>query len=391
MTVSSFRAGSTLVLRAMLLLFLAATLVGLDTHGAYAQSANCARLAASLASLEQNGQFRSRQNNAQQLRGVSTDLQRAESTYVRTGCNDLARRGQPLPRQCQDLARRILAARDEVAALSRQVDTGDAVAQQREAILQESARFRCNANSSATVNRQASRGNFFEQLFGGFTGGDVDEGFDGGGGVRGEEFRGYGNYHTVRTLCVRKSDGYYWPISYSTLSEYASNDAAMCAEQCPGVDVELYMHDNPGQTPEQMRNLFGEPYSALPNAFKYRTAVDMANSCKPQTMGVGNITTAQTETGESRSTLQVDGRTIPLPVRDPRGRAVIQAAAIDPSQFVTVPLPRRRPHAPGEDPPAVPVASANTAEPTRLVQFGEKTVRIVGPDTPYAPTAAAGT
>ncbi|MGV3651623.1 MAG: DUF2865 domain-containing protein [Devosia sp.] len=391
MTSTSFRATSAVVLRAMLLMFMAAAIVGLDAHGAYAQSANCARLAQSLASLEQNGQFRSRQNNSQQLRSVSTDLQRAESTYVRTGCNDLARRGQPLPRQCQDLARRILSARDEVAALSRQVDTGDAVAQQREAILQESARFRCNTGSSATVNRQANRGNFFEQLFGGFTGGGADQGFDGGGGIRGEEFRGYGSYHTVRTLCVRKSDGYYWPISYSTLAEYASNDAAMCAEQCPGVDVELYMHDNPGQTPEQMRNLFGEPYSSLPNAFKYRTAVDLTNSCRPQTYGTGTVTTAQTETGQTRSTLQVDGRTVPLPVRDPRGRGVIQAAAIDPSQFVSVPLPRRRPHAPGEDPPAMPIASANAAEPMRLAQFGEKTVRIVGPDTPYAPTAAAGT
>ncbi len=39
-------------------------------------------------------------------------------------------------------------------------------------------------------------------------------------------------------------------------------------------------YDNPGQEPEQMVNLQGEPYTALPTAFAYRTAYDRANSCK---------------------------------------------------------------------------------------------------------------
>lgn len=381
------------LLRVLVLVAVSAAIIALDIDAAHAQSANCARLASALSNLERNGEFRSFSNNSRQLRSVQGDLQRLESTYVRNGCNDLARRGQALPRQCQDLARRILSARDQVAALERGVETGDAVARQREALLQESARFRCNVGSSATVTRQANRGNLFEQLFGGQIAGNdggYGGGFDGGGGFRGGEFTGYGNYHTVRTVCVRKTDGYFWPISYSTLAEYAVNDAPLCQEQCPGVDVELYMYDNPGQEPEQMRNLYGEPYSALPTAFKYRTEVDLENACRTNT-GLGSIDLVASE-GQSRAVVNFEGANFPLPMRDPRRQATITTAAVDTSQFVDVPLPRRRPHAPGEDPPAVPVATtASAAGPMRIVQFGDKKVRIVGPDTPYAPTGAEGT
>jgi uncharacterized membrane protein YgcG len=390
------RSGIAAAARQLMLLVLASVIVVLDAQGAYAQSANCSRLASALANLEGNGDFRSFSGNSQQLRSVSSNLQRLESNYVRTGCNDLARRGQALPRQCQDLARDILSARDQVAALNRQVETGDAVARQREAILQESARFNCSANSSANVNRQARRGNLFDQLFGGITGGGgggggYEGGFDGGGGYRGGQFSGYGNYHTVRTVCVRKSDGYFWPISYSTLEEYAVNDASLCQEQCPGVDVELYLYDNPGQEPEQMRSLYGEPYTALPNAFQYRTKFDIANSCKTDS-GYGSVNMVASDVGQSRAMVAFGEANFPLPMRDPRRPATITTAAIDTSQFVDVPLPRRRPHAPGEDPPAVPVATtASNTGPMRIVQFGDKKVRIVGPDTPYAPTGAAGT
>ena len=77
-------------------------------------------------------------------------------------------------------------------------------------------------------------------------------------------------------------------------------------------------------------------------------------------------------------------------MRDPRRQnqvTVVQAAAI---AYVDVPLPRPRPAAPGEEPKPVAVQQAAN-EPSRIVMYGEKRVRIVGPDTPYAPTAATGT
>lgn len=91
------------------------------------------------------------------------------------------------------------------------------------------------------------------------------------------------------------------------------------------------------------------------------------------------------------------GATFPLPLRDQRRIAsTIVAATVttvaDASTYVDVPLPRRRPSAPGEAaPPAVAVVAPAAGQPTRVVMFGDKRVRIVGPETPYALAAAEGT
>jgi hypothetical protein len=310
---------------------------------------------------------------------------------VRQGCNDDAKAGRRLSAQCQQIARRVLDGRDEVKRLAGTVDTGNAVAEQREAILQEMSRFGCDDRSRVRDNR--NRGNLFEQLFDVFT----DDGFDGEGGIRGEEFNPYGGYHTVRTLCVRKTDGFYWPISYSTLIDYVPNDAQQCHAMCPTLDVDLYYYDNPGQEPEQMVNLYGEPYSSLPTAFKFRTEFDTESKCQQQAVG-GQLSVTTLADGSSRAMVTYEGLSFPLPVRDPRNLPNIVAAptamvAEASVTYVDIPLPRPRPAAPGEAPVvvAVPVAPVASAEPERIVSFGGKRVRIVGPDTPYAQAAATGT
>jgi len=307
---------------------------------------------------------------------------------VRGGCNDDAKAGRQLSRECRNLARQITQGREQYQQLLNSVETGKAVAGQREALLQEIARFGCGGGSRSRVIQERGRGNIFDQLFGDFLGNDdeygtgndyVDEGWD-----------PWGNYHTVRTLCVRKTDGFYWPISYSTLTDYVPNDLDQCRQMCPGLDVDLYYYDNPGQEPEQMINVYGEPYTALPNAFKFRTEIDKTATCRPQ-VDYGSIQIADLGGGQSRAVIQLSGQTFPLPMRDPRrSQPQVTQAIVEQAHFVDVPLPRRRPLAPGEEPKAVSVPPT-ASQPVRIVQFGEKRVRVVGPDTPYAPTAAAGT
>ncbi|MGN6488406.1 MAG: DUF2865 domain-containing protein [Devosia sp.] len=379
------------LLQALVLLIAAFAGLAFDVSAAYAQSNACFRLESALATLDRNSDFRDSRGNTQQLKQAQREVQRAESSYVREGCNDDAKAGRRLSPQCQQIARRVLDGREQVKQLESTVGTGNAVAGQREAILQEMSRFGCGDNRSR-VRDNRDRGNLFEQLFDVFT----DDGFDGEGGVRGEEFNPYGNYHTVRTLCVRKTDGFYWPISYSTLIDYVPNDAEQCRAMCPTLDVDLYYYDNPGQEPEQMVNQFGEPYSSLPTAFRFRTEFDTASKCQ-QTVQGGQLSVATLPDGSSRAMVTYEDATFPLPVRDPRNLpnivqapAVVAEAAIT---YVDVPMPRPRPSAPGEAPVvvAVPMApAANAAEPERVVSFGGKRVRIVGPDTPYARVAAAG-
>ena len=373
------------ILLQLTVLCCAALLFVLDVGDAYAQSRNCQSLANTLRAIERSGDFGNLNGVNDRSRELQDAVQKAESKYVRDGCNAAAKRGETLTSQCRAQARVVLKARDAFAKVSQQADTGNAIAQQREAVLQEMARFNCGAgNSSAGVSNER-RGNLFEQLFGAFESGNFD-----GVDTRGDEFSGYAGYETVRTVCVRKVDGYYWPISYSTLVDYAPNDLGQCQEQCPGMDVDLYYYDNPGQEPEQMINLSGERYSSLPTAFAYRTNYDRANTCKTTT-SYGSISLAPQADGSNRAMIAYGDMTFPLPMRDPRREMQVTVVPVATANYVEVPLPRPRPPGPGEAPKPVVVKQAAASAAERIVQFGDKRVRIVGPDTPYAPSAAAGT
>ena len=74
-------------------------------------------------------------------------------------------------------------------------------------------------------------GGFFEQLFGG-----------GMHAPPGAPLAG-----TYRTLCVRTCDGYYFPISYSTVPGKFADDEQLCRRLCPATEVTLYSHRNPGE------------------------------------------------------------------------------------------------------------------------------------------------
>ncbi len=375
-------------LRAMLLLLVATIALALDVETAYAQANQCARLQNALAQFDRNGDFRQVNDNSNAARQLARQVQDAESRYIRQGCNDDARAGRTLTPQCQVVAREVIALRNQYAAVAQSVETGHAVAQQREAILQEMARFGCNAGSSATFTQD--RQSIFDRVFGTSSGSD----FTNGDFVDGGDYWGYQGYQTVRSVCVRLSDGYFWPISYSTLTDYLGQDSTTCQQMCPNTQVELYYYDNPGQEPEQMRNLSGMPYTSLPNAFAYRTKFDEAASCTAPRSADGAVRVASAEDGSSRSVLDINGVSIPLPQRDPRGVVPVQAvqvAAAEPVAavaMVDVPLPRPRPSGPGE---IARRPEAPAAPEMRIVHFGDKAVRVVGPDTPYAQAGQAGT
>ena len=74
-----------------------------------------------------------------------------------------------------------------------------------------------------------------------------------------------------RTLCVRISDGYYFPMSFATVRSNFDTDEAKCKASNPGEELRLFVHRNPSQEPEEMIDLTGLAYADLPNAFLYRT------------------------------------------------------------------------------------------------------------------------
>ena len=372
--------------RALLLMVVAAVCLVLDVDIAHAQAAQCANLSAMLRQFDRNAEFQQFGGGSQAARQLQQAVQAAESRYIRDGCNDDARAGRVLSPHCQGVAQDVLRLRSELSQVVEQVETANAVAGQREAILQEMARFGCRAGgSSATFSSE--RQGVFDRIFG--TTSETD--FSGGQMVDGSDYWGYQGFNTVRTVCVRLSDGYFWPISYSTLPDYVQNDAATCQQMCPNTQVELYFYDNPGQEPEQMRNVYGQPYVSLPNAFRYREEVDMTSSCTAAPQVQGKIAVAA---DGSRVMVEVGEARFPMPSRDPRGQRPVQApiqAPLEAIASVDVPMPRPRPAGPGETPVSRPLPKVQTDNGLRLVQFGDKVVRVVGPDTPYAQPVEAGT
>ncbi len=349
--------GGQLVLAAVMAL--AGSLVSLE---AGAQSS--VRINNSIRALERDSNFRNLAANSQQLAATRRSLGNAENSFSRSGCQRALNSGQTLSRDCRTLARQILRERREISDLEQKVNAGQAIARQREQLL---ARRGEAGNSTVTITRRQP--SFLEQLFGSF-GPNSQTIIEG-------EYQ-FGNFGTVRSVCVRKADGYYWPVSFSTLPEYLADDAALCNRQCPGKEVELYYYSNPGQDPADMVNLQGEPYTALPNAFSYRTEYDLANSCNVRIQG-GTIELVEVA-GGLRTYLNSGDINLPLPLRDPRQKSQNLVATA-----INIPLPRPRPGAMADSEFTPPLDAK-----LRVVELNGRVVRIVGPDTPYGQSAATG-
>ncbi len=86
-----------------------------------------------------------------------------------------------------------------------------------------------------------------------------------------------GTYHTV---CVRTCDGYYFPVSYSTVPSHFPEDARACQRECPATEALLYTYRNPGEDIGQAMSISGAPYTELPNAFRYRKEYTPTCSCR---------------------------------------------------------------------------------------------------------------
>jgi len=369
----------------------------LDASAALAQSASCNQLNATLQSLSRNRDFRNADQADQDAKSVAADERNAESAYIRTGCQQAQQAGMPQTPECHGLAKQILSGRAQYAQLTQSVQNGNAVAQQRELVLQQIARFNCGQQDSQvqfsgdnSAQPPLRHRNFLEQLFGGFQSDGANDDYN---QTQDQVEDPYANdqtqnSNTIRTVCVRMSDGYYWPVSYSTVRDYIPQDAAQCQSECPGQSVDLYYYDNPGQEPEQMVDADGKAYTSLPTAFLYRKQFDRSISCKPQ-VSQGQITLDDLGNGQTRAMVNFEDQKFPLPIRDPRATQKATTAPAKVAQIIDIPLPRPRPAAPGAvaPPTAEPVVSVRD----RTVKVGNKIVRIVGPDTPYAPVTAAGT
>lgn len=86
---------------------------------------------------------------------------------------------------------------------------------------------------------------------------------------------------SFRTVCVRTCDGFYFPISFATTPARFADDEKICKNLCPASEATLFTR---GANEDMSRavSINGQPYSGLPNAFKYRQAFNPQCTCKQQ-------------------------------------------------------------------------------------------------------------
>lgn len=217
----------------------------------------------------------------------------------------------------------------------------------------------------------ANTGGFFETLFGG------------GGWTAPSDGTLAGTY---RTICVRTCDGFYFPISYSTVPTRFAEDEQLCRRMCPATEAVLYSHRNPGEDVARAVSTAGRTYSELPTAFSYRKQYNSACSCRlpgqswaealrqgdDQTVERGDILVTEERARQlSQPRFDAQGRPVSIDPAPPRpGAAAPRSAAGTPSPARTTAPPASVPPA-----PPVPPAAAETPEE----EAGKRKVRAVGP------------
>jgi Protein of unknown function (DUF2865) len=185
-------------------------------------------------------------------------------------------------RKCVDLSREVDGLKRQRADLENQ--RSQLIASSGRSYTDEIVRELARNNCGSTYQQQARRSeqNPYQSLW------QEDSG-TGGGGLGGS----FANlpYATYRTVCVRLCDGYYFPVSFSTLPNHFERDAEVCTSKC-AAPTELFYYQNPGGSVEQMVGAqTNTPYSSMKTAFRYRKEFVQGCSCKAEEYNAGTPAT----------------------------------------------------------------------------------------------------
>jgi hypothetical protein len=217
-----------------------------------------------------------------QLPAIEAEIQRAEQAYEQSR-SDLERydcyeyfifsKTLRRTRRCVDLADQGEAARRRLSELEaqRQQIASSGARSYREEIVSELARNNCGANYTQEARRYDR-------------GGESSIWQDEGESSFSNGWTPFGgaphSSATYRTVCVRLCDGYYFPVSFSTLPSHFEQDSEACQSKC-AAPAELYYYQNPGAGMDQSVAFRSqEPYTSLKTAFRYRKELVKGCSCK---------------------------------------------------------------------------------------------------------------
>jgi hypothetical protein len=339
------------------------------------QNPYCARLEAQLQAFDRSNPDAARSDQLRKLEDSAAsqqaEIDRQEAAAKRAGCSNnsffVLFSGQPA--QCEPLNNKIKQLRANIERTRSDIESlqGEPPPEresQRRGILVALAQNNCGQQYQAALASPPQRGgnNLFESLFG-----PKPPLTPGGPGVG-----GFSPAASYRTICVRSCDGFYWPISYSANPGRFADDEKVCRQSCPAAEVTLFAYPNPGGDVTQATSISGQPYTSLPNAFRYRQTLDAACSCRRPgeswSQALKNVDDSTVEQGD-------------IVVNEQRARQMSQPR-VDAQGRPIRPEPRA---AAKPDPKAVPnAAPAPTVDAAPNNEAPDKpdpkrTVRAVGP------------
>ncbi len=379
----------------------------LATGGAaLAQSPACQRYRAELAALGRGG---GNPQAAAAAQRQQAELARMSGYYRSIGCDrgGFIFFGQ-VPAECGSIAQRIQSMQANLQRLQSQADPygGEQRRQQLAAAVEQ----------ACAPQREAGARGFFDSLFGAQP-------------QRGEQPQIYEEAPPEerpgralggrRLVCVRTCDGSFFPLNNPTDGREGAD--AMCQALCPNVETAAYYMPQDGDI-ENAISTSGRPYVQLPNASKFKRAVDTSCSCRREGQSWAQaLQQAEAMIERRRGDIVVTAakaeelsRPLPAPARgaqDPRLQDP-QRAQQDRTRRAVEP-PRVEGPLPEEAREAAAAASAPTAstessgigaaiEDTRVVGRGDgqrrevttetgarRTVRVVAPNVIPVPVPAA--
>jgi hypothetical protein len=225
---------------------------------------------------------------------------------------------------------------------------------QRRSVLIALAQNNCGPQYA---NAARGPGNFLDNLFGNHSDGNVTI-----APPTGDLAPQSGTY---RTVCVRSCDGAYFPVSFATVQGRFADDEKTCKAQCPAAEATLFAYRNPGEDINQAVSINGQPYTSLPNAFKFRTEFNPSCSCKP----AGQTWAEALKSVDDKAAVEQQGDII---VTEESARKMQQRA--QQQQTKQAPGGKKNPAAANAS-----VAPETPAPPVDQTPPGNRPIRTVGP------------
>jgi hypothetical protein len=173
---------------------------------------------------------------------------------------------------------------------------------------------------------------------------------------------------TFRTVCVRSCDGAYFPISFATVPGRFPDDEKTCKALCPAAEANLYAYRNPGEDINQAVSINGQPYSASPNAFRFRQEFNPSCACK----AAGQTWSDALKSIDDKTAAEQQGDII---VTEESAKKMARPLAAKPAPATARKgAPGAAANTPAAPAPEAPPPAADAAPPA-----GDKPIRSVGP------------